>query len=117
MCVCARLCVCASARLKSLTLLRSLHVRTTFAVLAPRPLQLPLQSEIKEFLDGEVPLLLLMCTPGLRERHWKGIQGITSTTLPYNPGVTMRELLEEGMQVCWCLSVLVGACTAVVIDG
>lgn len=33
-----------------------------------------LQSEVKDFITNSVPLMLLICNQGMRERHWADIE-------------------------------------------
>lgn len=33
-----------------------------------------LQTEVKEFINESVPVMLLVCNPGMRDRHWAEIE-------------------------------------------
>ena len=39
------------------------------------PIAESLQQEVKEFINESVPLMLLVCNPGMSERHWVEIEG------------------------------------------
>ena len=57
-----------------------------------------LQGEVKEFMNESVPLMLLVCNPGMRERHWSDIEAITGLTIPKDQPLSMTVLLELGLQ-------------------
>jgi dynein heavy chain, axonemal len=63
----------------------------------PHSVAIALQSEISEFVSEQAPLMMLMSTPGLMERHWQAIQKVTNTAMPWNPAMTMRDLLDAGI--------------------
>jgi hypothetical protein len=41
-----------------------------------------LQAEVKEFMNESVPLMLLICNPGMKERHWDDIEALTGIKIP-----------------------------------
>jgi hypothetical protein len=41
-----------------------------------------LQLEVKEFMTDSVPLMLLICNPGMKERHWNDIESLTGVRIP-----------------------------------
>eukprot|EP00941_MAST-03F_sp_MAST-3F-sp1_P004511 g4511.t1 len=57
-----------------------------------------LSSQIGSFMDNMVPLLLLICTPGLRLRHWKKIAEITSLDIEWHQEAVFTEMTEVGLQ-------------------
>eukprot|EP01041_Mallomonas_annulata_P000989 gene989-1935_t len=57
-----------------------------------------LQNEVKEFLQEEVPLMLLICNPGMKERHWTEIETITGIAVPKGEVLTVNMMLELGLQ-------------------
>ena len=38
--------------------------------------------EVKDFLNDNIPLMLLVCNPGMKDRHWDDIERITGITIP-----------------------------------
>jgi len=57
-----------------------------------------LQAEVKEFVNESVPLMLLVCNPGMRERHWENIEKLTGVVVPKDQVLTMTVMLELGLQ-------------------
>jgi dynein heavy chain len=57
-----------------------------------------LQSEVKEFMNESVPLMLLICNPGMKERHWNDIEAVTGLRIPRGEVYTMNMMLELGLQ-------------------
>ena len=55
------------------------------------------QDKIKQFLEEEVPLMLLICNPGIRERHWKQIMDTTLLTLPVGPHSNLKQMVDAGL--------------------
>lgn len=57
-----------------------------------------LQKDVKEFQTMVVPLMLLVCNPGMQDRHWQDIAKITGVVVP--PGVPLNTstLLNLGLQ-------------------
>ena len=41
-----------------------------------------MNAEVKEFMQDSVPLMLLVCNPGMRERHWTEIENATGLQVP-----------------------------------
>jgi dynein heavy chain len=56
-----------------------------------------LQSQVKEFMEDSAPLMLLICNPGMRERHWTDIEGITGLFIPKDQTLTMSMMMEIGL--------------------
>ncbi len=56
-----------------------------------------LQAEVKEFINESVPLMLLVCNPGMRERHWTDIEGLTGVSVPKDQTLNMAAMLEIGL--------------------
>jgi len=54
--------------------------------------------EVKEFMSESIPLMLLICNPGMRDRHWKEIESITGIAIPYHDVLNMNTMLELGLQ-------------------
>ena len=57
-----------------------------------------LQNEVKEFINESVPLMLLICNPGMRDRHWADIEAVTGIRIPKGEVYTMNMMLELGLQ-------------------
>jgi dynein heavy chain, axonemal len=59
-----------------------------------------MQSEIKDFLNDNIPLMLLVCNPGMKDRHWDEIERITGIQIPRGSDVVLNPsmLLELGLQ-------------------
>jgi dynein heavy chain len=56
-----------------------------------------LVSEILDFTATRIPLMQLVCTPGLHERHWLGIQAATGISLPFSPSISLRDVVDVGL--------------------
>jgi dynein heavy chain len=48
--------------------------------------------ELKTFLQDMIPLMTLICTPGLRDRHWDDINTITGLDIERNEGMSLFDL-------------------------
>ncbi|GMI06146.1 hypothetical protein TrVE_jg2421 [Triparma verrucosa] len=55
------------------------------------------QNEIKTFLEEQVPLMLLICNPGLRQRHWQQIEQLTLLTLPVSEMCNLAQMADLGL--------------------
>jgi len=64
---------------------------------APLKAALALLQEAKTFVEEYVPLMLLVCNPGLRERHWGLIANITSLNVSYSPDINLESCVEVGL--------------------
>lgn len=56
-----------------------------------------LTNEVKEFINESVPLMLLICNPGMRERHWKDIEALTGVVVPKGEVLTVSMMIELGL--------------------
>jgi dynein heavy chain len=54
-------------------------------------------TEVKEFMAESVPLMLLICNPGMRERHWKDIEALTGISIPKGEVLTVAMCIELGL--------------------
>lgn len=45
----------------------------------------------------QLPLVAVICNPGLRERHWQDMSDLVSKDLKPNTGTTLRKLLNLGL--------------------
>eukprot|EP00903_Cladosiphon_okamuranus_P016611 g15323.t1 len=67
----------------------------------PASVATALSKEIKDFIEDEAPLMMLMSSPGIKKRHWDQIVKITGIALPYEQDFVLRDLLDAGLQnVC-----------------
>ena len=57
-----------------------------------------LHNEVKEFLQEEIPLMLLICNPGMKDRHWAEIEALTGISVPRGEVLTINMMLELGLQ-------------------
>lgn len=58
-----------------------------------------MQSEVKDFLHDNIPLMLLICNQGMRDRHWAEIERLTGITIPKGDVVlNTTMMLELGLQ-------------------
>ena len=65
---------------------------------APKRIADGLQNDLKDFIQGTVPLMLLICNPGMKERHWEDIQKVTGLQMPKKPPFTVSMMTEIGLQ-------------------
>lgn len=56
------------------------------------------QAEIKTFINESIPLMLLICNPGMKDRHWADIETITGIRIPKGEAYTVNMMLELGLQ-------------------
>jgi len=54
-------------------------------------------TEVKELLDSTIPLMQLVCTQGLQDRHWEAMETTTGLQLPHNKSTTVQDMLECGL--------------------
>ena len=57
-----------------------------------------LQQEVKDFMNDSIPLMLLVCNPGMAERHWSEIEGVTGLYIPKGEVLNMTMMMEIGLQ-------------------
>lgn len=57
-----------------------------------------LQKDVKDFQTNSVPLMLLVCNPGMQERHWFDIEKITGITVPMGVPLSTSTLVNIGLQ-------------------
>eukprot|EP00940_MAST-03C_sp_MAST-3C-sp2_P000489 g489.t1 len=55
------------------------------------------EGQLKGFLQDMCPLMLLVCTPGLRQRHWDAIGKIAGETFDANHAYTLNEIRNVGL--------------------
>ena len=58
---------------------------------------LQMREEIKNFLEQQIPVMLLVCNPGLRDRHWQQMESITGLTIPVSASTNMAQMTELGL--------------------
>lgn len=76
--------------------LSPLQVGTERAI--PTSVATALSKEIKDFIEDEAPLMMLMSSPGIKKRHWDQIVKTTGISLPYEQDFVLRDLLDAGLQ-------------------
>ncbi|CAM9242983.1 unnamed protein product [Ectocarpus fasciculatus] len=64
----------------------------------PTSVATALSKEIKDFIEDEAPLMMLMSSPGIKKRHWDQIVKTTGISLPYEQDFVLRDLLDAGLQ-------------------
>ncbi|KAJ3343280.1 Dynein heavy chain 7, axonemal [Gonapodya sp. JEL0774] len=65
---------------------------------APRAIADLVLEKIGEF-GGNMPIVRVLCNPGLRERHWKKIGEVAGVDIsPDQPGVNLRKILKLGLE-------------------
>uniref|UniRef100_H3B7G7 Dynein axonemal heavy chain 12 n=1 Tax=Latimeria chalumnae TaxID=7897 RepID=H3B7G7_LATCH len=52
--------------------------------------------QVKEFKEN-IPLVSIMCNPGIRPRHWKQISDIVAYDLTPDSGTTLRKMLRQNL--------------------
>lgn len=52
----------------------------------------------KAFLREQVPLMELLCSPGLRARHWRDMERRTGVAIDFRDDSNMAQMLELGLQ-------------------
>ena len=58
-----------------------------------------LQNDLKDFMNDSIPLMLLICSPGMKERHWQEIEDSTGVTITKGGSYTLSMMTEIGMSV------------------
>jgi dynein heavy chain, axonemal len=65
---------------------------------APKAVAQRVRVECEQFLKDGLPLLTLLANPGLKERHWKEMEGIVGRSIPHAADVTLTDMLEIGLE-------------------
>ena len=55
-----------------------------------------LQNDLKEFMDDSIPLMLLICNPGMQERHWEEVEAVSGISIPKGGSYTLSMMTEIG---------------------
>ena len=55
-----------------------------------------LQNDLKDFMNDSIPLMLLICSPGMKERHWQEIEDSTGVTITKGGSFTLSMMTEIG---------------------
>eukprot|EP00937_MAST-01D_sp_MAST-1D-sp2_P007011 g7011.t1 len=56
-----------------------------------------LLEELDDFVNESVPLMMLLCTPGLKERHWADMETITGVEIGWHEDSNLEQMLECGL--------------------
>ena len=68
---------------------------------APARVALEMQQEMINFCRDCNPLLEILCTAGLKKRHWSAINALTKLDIPYvDQGMTLETCVEHGLEAC-----------------
>lgn len=67
-----------------------------------------LQNDLKDFMNDSIPLMLLICSPGMKERHWQEIEDSTGVTITKGGSYTLSMMTEIGaslavLNVLWAV--------------
>ena len=57
-----------------------------------------MNGEVKDFINETIPLMLLICNPGMKSRHWDDIERITGIAIPKGTTLTVSTMMEVGLQ-------------------
>ncbi|KAG6610110.1 Dynein heavy chain [Phytophthora cinnamomi] len=52
---------------------------------------------LDDMLDNIIPLMVLLCTPGMRDRHWEEIERITGIEVQVHEGSNINQMIELGL--------------------
>jgi len=55
-------------------------------------------NEIKDFINETIPLMLLICNPGMKDRHWTDIEAITGLSIPKGEVLNIHMMHDIGLQ-------------------
>ena len=55
-----------------------------------------LQNDLKDFMNDSIPLMLLICNQGMKDRHWQEIENVTGVTIPKGGSYTLSMMTEIG---------------------
>ncbi|DBA04478.1 TPA: LOW QUALITY PROTEIN: hypothetical protein N0F65_010074 [Lagenidium giganteum] len=53
---------------------------------------------LDEMLDSFIPLMHLVCSPGIRQRHWEEIERITGIEVHVHEGTNINQMIALGLQ-------------------
>ena len=54
-------------------------------------------ADVKEF-KKDVPLISILCNPGIRERHWHKMSDICGRDITPDAGTTLRKMKKMGLE-------------------
>jgi dynein heavy chain, axonemal len=57
------------------------------------------QLECSEFLEKIHPLMTLLCTRGMKARHWAAINDITGLSIRHTPGANLEQMIQYGLHL------------------
>jgi dynein heavy chain len=55
-------------------------------------------NEMKDFIAQTIPLMLLICNPGMKERHWNDIESVTGLSIPKGEVLNIHMMHDIGLQ-------------------
>ena len=62
----------------------------------PRRVADAMKNRIDKF-KVHIPLLQVICNPGLKERHWENMSNLVGIVLPHEEGASLSQLIELGL--------------------
>ena len=75
-----------------------MRLKRTFAALPePRETLAAALREMEVYMRDHLPLVQLLTTPGMQERHWEAMAAAAGMPIPHQPGTTLSEILEAGL--------------------
>ena len=60
----------------------------------PTTVAASIAGELKTFLQEMIPLMTLVCTPGLKDRHWEEINKITGLDVERTPALSLYDIAD-----------------------
>ena len=57
------------------------------------------QLECSEFLEKMHPLMTLLCTRGMKARHWSAINDITGLSIRHSPNANLSQMIQYGLHL------------------
>ena len=65
---------------------------------APQDIAEKVGENLKNFLQQQIPLMTLICTQGLKQRHWDEINRITGLTIERTENTTLADIAEAHLE-------------------
>ena len=57
------------------------------------------QLECTDFLEKMLPLMTLLCTRGMKARHWSAINDITGLSIRHSPNANLQQMVQYGLHL------------------
>jgi dynein heavy chain, axonemal len=65
---------------------------------APRSMAQQVRDKSQRFLITDLPLLVLLSNPGLKQRHWDEMESSVGFRIPHNPRTNLSDMLRLGLE-------------------